>query len=280
MRRSVMLASLLGWAAAPRSPASAASARELDLDIAARALQRAKRTWRARPLPPFVAYTLVRETRLNLVYDMHDSYRDRVWYRARDGVALTRRVGGDGELHLEQPTFDAAKDPGPPTADLFGLPLLSAAPPPEASDAVVIGRAVATAEYDYTVTRAQIVSDRGETRYLLAVRAVRDPDRNRLQEVIIDPETGALLRVKARDHLFVLDAEKRVIDVTPDAFDMTIANVAGVPTIVTIEARSLRRDGIFDATTYRFEDVTFPTSLPDWYFDEKSYGAHRKDAPS
>jgi hypothetical protein len=278
-----MLRSLAAFAALPAAFAAAGRPATMAPDLALRVLGEAKRAWRERTVPPFVVYSIDRETTLDMQYDMRGSYRDRVWYRTSDGLALTRRFDGKravGLLRLERPTFDAAKDPGPPTIDLFSLPLLSEAPTAAATDVPVIGRATVHAEYDYVVASATLDAAGPEPRYHLVVRAAREPDRNRLQELWIDPSSYAIERVKARDHLFLIDDKERVVDVSPEAFDMRMGTTAGVRHIARIDTRCLRHDGVFDATVYRYEDVAFPETLPDWYFDEARYGANAKDAPT
>jgi hypothetical protein len=278
-----MLRSLAAFAALPPTFAAAERPATIAPALALRVLGEAKRAWRERTVPAYVVYTIDRESTVDMQYDMRGSYRDRVWYRTRDGLALTRRFAGKravGPLRLERPAFDAAKDPGPPTVDLFALPLLSEAPAPTAADVPVIGRAATRAEYDYAVTSATLETTAGAQRYHLVVRAAREPDRNRLQEVWVDPSTYALERVKARDHLFLIDDRERVIDVMPESFDMRVAETNGVRHVARIDTRCLRHDGVFDATVYRFDDVAFPETLPDWYFDEAQYGRNAASAPT
>jgi hypothetical protein len=278
-----MLRSLAAFAAVPAAFAAAGRPATIAPELALRVLGEAKRAWRARTVPAYVVYSIDRETTLDMQYDMRGSYRDRVWYRTSDGLALTRRFEGAravGALRLERPTFDAAKDPGPPTVDLFSLPLMSAAPAPVASDIPVIGHATAHAEYDYAVTSATLETAGADQRYHLVVRAAREPDRNRLQELWIDPSTYAIDRVKAKDRLFLIDDRERVVDVSPEAFDMRVAATDGVRHVTRIDTRCLRHDGVFDATVYRYTDVQFPATLPDWYFDDAQYRRNGKDAPT
>ena len=35
-----------------------------------------------------------------------------------------------------------------------------------------------------------------------------------------------------------------------------------------------------EVSDYRFEDVSFPAVLPNWYFEPHTYGTHRSDAPA
>jgi hypothetical protein len=76
-----------------------------------------------RPPPPFVTYTLVRsQLAVNGFPDLANSYTKHMWVRTSDGAALTRLVfanGTRGPLTFDRPAFNEARDPGPPTADLF-----------------------------------------------------------------------------------------------------------------------------------------------------------------
>jgi len=46
--------------------------------------------------------------------------------------------------------------------------------------------------------------------------------------------------------------------------------------IVPEDIEYLGHLGVVD---YTFKDITFPQSLPDWYFDPHAYGAHKDDLP-
>jgi hypothetical protein len=63
---------------------------------------------------------------------------------------------------------------------------------------------------------------------------------------------------------------------------ITFALVNGRETIAHIHARANFDDqpgGDGSDVDYDFSDVTFPTMLPDWYFQPDSYGAHISEAP-
>jgi hypothetical protein len=38
-------------------------------------------------------------------------------------------------------------------------------------------------------------------------------------------------------------------------------------------------DGDGATVTYDFQDITFPQSLPTWYFNPREYGSHVADTP-
>ena len=54
-----------------------------------------------------------------------------------------------------------------------------------------------------------------------------------------------------------------------------VTHIHGTPTYQA-DADYLGRDATVD---YDFNDITFPDSLPDWYFDPRSYADHAADAP-
>jgi hypothetical protein len=62
-----------------------------------------------------------------------------------------------------------------------------------------------------------------------------------------------------------------------DEFDVRFTQRDGLPLIDSIHGRTLADTY---ETEYTFRDVAFPTTLPDWYFEPKSYGAHRDELPS
>ncbi|MDQ2992353.1 MAG: hypothetical protein M3R30_05980, partial [Candidatus Eremiobacteraeota bacterium] len=87
-------------------------------------LQKIRTVFRShRPPPPFVSYTIIRKNNSVTGYpDYASSYTEHVWVRSSDRAALARRVYRDedrGPLTFERPAFNEARDPGPPTADLF-----------------------------------------------------------------------------------------------------------------------------------------------------------------
>jgi len=76
-----------------------------------------------RPPPPYVTYTLTRTQQTEQGYpDYANIYTEHIWCRSSDRAALERKVYRDdyrGPLTFDRPAFNEARDPGPPTADLF-----------------------------------------------------------------------------------------------------------------------------------------------------------------
>ncbi|MBC5810946.1 MAG: hypothetical protein GIW95_08885 [Candidatus Eremiobacteraeota bacterium] len=65
-------------------------------------------------------------------------------------------------------------------------------------------------------------------------------------------------------------------------FDVGMSALYGVPVVERIHSRSVPlRDGTGPdaASDYRFADVSFPKSLPEWYFMPETYRAHIAEAP-
>ncbi len=243
-----------------------------------------------RPPPPFVTYTLVRKQTLDDGYpDLLNSYTYHIWCRTIDRAALGRRVyrgSSRGTLEFLRPSFNEPWDPGPPTADLFEpAPVhphtspLTFVPTPEPTGSLppVIATVTVLGEFDYRVTN---VVTQGNLIHVSIV-ARRDPDRNRLRELYVDSKTLELQEVVATDKLYEEDSRSHVY---PMLFTVTlgwmnnmpvVTHIHGTPTYET-DAEYLGRDATVD---YDFNDIAFPTSLPDWYFDPRSYAAHADDAP-
>jgi hypothetical protein len=98
-----------------------------------------------------------------------------------------------------------------------------------------------------------------------------------LREVWADAATLELRKAVVADKLFI---EAGPIYEQLDT--MTFALVNGRETIAHIHARAnFNNDPGGDGldVDYDFSDVTFPASLPDWYFQQASYGAHMSEAP-
>jgi hypothetical protein len=242
-----------------------------------------------RPPPPYETYTFERrQLRGDGTPDAAHSYVERVWVRNADGAALERRVAGDGAEGppaFDRPAFNAARDPGPPTADVFEpRPLVphpvarASTPEPAASALTVIGRVAALGRDDYRVTG---VAYEGDLLHLSVVPAV-DPERNRLRDIYADQTTFELRSLAAVDTLFVRGSYD---DAFAETFTITMGTAEGIPVVTRIRAlagadrsgRPYRDDG--QEVDLTFSDITFPPALPDWYFDPSRYGAHQHDLP-
>ncbi|MDQ2680648.1 MAG: hypothetical protein M3Y21_06460 [Candidatus Eremiobacteraeota bacterium] len=242
-----------------------------------------------RPPPPFETYQIERKQDTQFGYpDFVSSYKYNVWIRNVDKAALQRHVfRGDyrGPLEFNRPAFNNARegaeeleDPGPPTADLFEpAPVhprsVDFVPTPEPSFTPL--RVIATVKSrvhdDYTVTK---VSTEGDELHL-SVIPYRNPDRNRLRELYVDKKTLELQKVVATDKLFVEGDKTYAV-----MFTLDMQMLDGVPIVTHIHG-SVDRTYVGDGEDidYYFRNVTFPKSLPDWYFDPHTYAAHQNDAP-
>lgn len=241
------------------------------------ALTKARQAFRAhRPPPAYEIYTIRREQRTpEGMPDFEWSYEYRVWCRTSDGAALGRRIfrGDAGPLEFMRPAFDEARDPGPATADLFELaPPPRPRPEPAPVPLPLIGSVNAAYEAEYSATSLERV---GAELHLL-VRPLRDPRRNRLRELWIDPATFEIRKAVVVDRLFILGGP------TFEELDtITMGWSGGYPVIAHIHARSDfdRDSGDGLDVDYSISDVSFPPTLPDWYFVPASYGAHVAQAP-
>jgi hypothetical protein len=235
-----------------------------------------------RPPPPYVTYTLVRAQLTDQGFpDYVESYSYHIWCRTSDRAALARKVFRDtarGPLEFQRPAFNEARDPGPPTADLFEpAPLhphpieFVPTPEPAATTLTTIATVTAIGEFDYRVVALDVEGDLLH----LQIEPTRDPERNRLRELWADKKTYELRKLVATDKLFV--EHDRVYGVT---FTITLGTLQGEPIVTDIHGKvgdNYSGDG--EDVDFHFRDVAFPTSLPAWYFDQHAYGGHQEDAP-
>jgi len=278
-----------------RTPApahSAVTATPIPLPSPDRLLFLIRRQFRShRPPPPYVTYTLIRKQTLDDGYpDLLNSYTYHIWCRTLDRAALGRRVyhgSARGTLEFLRPSFNEPWDPGPPTADLFepapAHPHTNPrefVPTPEPTGSVppVIASVTVLGEFDYRVTR---IANEGDLIHV-SLMPRRDPDRNRLRELYVDAKTLELKEVVATDKLY--EEDDHTTHVYPMLFTVTmgwlnnmpvVSHIHGTPTYQS-DAEYLGRDATVD---YDFTEITFPSSLPEWYFDPRSYAEHTADAP-
>ncbi len=275
---------VVGTANLAPAPAATSSARPTPSPSPERVLSLIRQVFRShRPPPPYVTYTMEREQLTDQGFpDYVESYKYHIWCRSSDRAALARKVFRDyarGDLEFQRPAFNEARDPGPPTADIFEpAPLhphpISFVPTPEANQTPlpIIGRVKTIGEYDY---RVDSVTVEGEDLHL-RLTPYRDPDRNRIREIFANKKTYELRKLVATDKLFV--EHDKVYAVT---FTVRMGMLAGVPVVTDIHGKvgdNYSGDG--EDVDFRFRDIAFPTSLPSWYFDAHSYASHRNDAPS
>ncbi|MBV9148806.1 MAG: hypothetical protein JO024_03000 [Candidatus Eremiobacteraeota bacterium] len=272
----VALIAALVASVAPQ-PSSAAISKGDELLVKIRQVFRSHR-----PPPPYVAYSLVRQQQTEEGFpDFIWSYTYHIWCRTLDRAALGRKVyRGDarGPLEFLRPEFNEARDPGPPTADLFErAPVrpqpVEFVPTPEPSGMpATIGSVTAIGELEYHVTA---VNTEGELLHL-SLRPIRDPDRNRLREVYVDKLTYELTKVIATDKMFIEPG----YEVHPQLYTITMGMLDGRPVVTAIHG--VTTDDYYGdgrEVDYTFKDIKFPSSLPDWYFDARSYAMHSEQAP-
>ena len=256
-----------------------------------RLLYEIRRQFRShRPPPAYITYTLVRKQTLDDGYpDLVNSYTYHIWCRTTDRAALGRRVyrgSARGTLEFLRPSFNEPWDPGPPTADLFepapAHPHTSPrefvpTPEPTGSLPPVIASVTVLGEFDYRVTR---VADEGDRTHV-SLQPRRDPDRNRLRELYVDRKTLELQEVVATDKLYEEGSGGHVY---PMLFTVTLGWMNAMPIVTHIHGTpTYQRDADYlgiDATVdYDFTNITFPSTLPAWYFDPRSYAANVSNPP-
>lgn len=234
-----------------------------------------------RPPPPFETYTIQRSQNAENGYpDYAESYTYHVWERTSDKAALARKVFRDdyyGDLEFQRPAFNEARDPGPPTADLFEpAPVrqhgVDFVPTPEPSGAPkTIAAVTSYGEFDYRVTKVHVEGDMLH----VSVSPRREPNRNRLREIYVDRKTLELKKVVATDQLFVQQGPTY-----PVIFTIDLSMYRGIPVVTHIHGdvdKSYVGDG--EQVDYDFTDIRFPRHLPDWYFDARQYAQHKDQAP-
>lgn len=246
-----------------------------------------------RPPPPYETYTLVRKENTNYGdVDPLGSYVKHYWVRNLDRAALRRKVyrdDYDGPLRFTRPALNQDRDPGPPTADLFEPAQrepVSFVPTPEPTLAPLktIGVVRAYGEPDYRVPKMTVEGD--ELHLVLVPR--RDPERNVLREIWVDKHTYVLKRVIAHDRMFL---DNGII--YPMKITYTLGYLDGYVVITHLDGIVLPRKeasgqeiadfgdwtGDADSLSIDFKDITFPASLPAWYFDAREYAQHEAQAP-
>jgi hypothetical protein len=246
-----------------------------------------------RPPPTYETYTLVRKQNTNYGYpDVVNSYTKHYWVRNTDRAALVRMVyrdDTDGPPQFDRPALNQPRDPGPATADLFEpahpQPInVVPTPEPTFEPLKTIGSVVAIGESDYNVPKLVVEG----SMLHLTLQPRRDPERNVLREIWVDKHTYVVKKIIAHDRLF---AEGD--GVYPVKFTYTLGYLNGYVVITHLDGVVLpivdkdkagniterAYDGDGATVTYDFQDITFPQSLPSWYFDPREYGSHVAEAP-
>ncbi len=255
-----------------------------------------------RPPPPYETYTMVRTQNTNYAAelgaspypDVVNSYTTHYWVRNVDRAALTRRAYRDdaeGPMAFDRPALNEITDPGPPTADVFAPAPLhrhanpqSYVPTPEPSGEPLktIGSVIAIGESDYDVP--QMTVERGLLHLVLKPR--RDPERNVLREIWVDKHSYELRKIIAHDRLFDQGTDNTV---WPIVFTYTLGYLDGhlvvthlhgvVQSITERDGTVIPYDGDGKTVDFDFNDITFPSSLPVWYFNPREYGQHLSEMP-
>jgi hypothetical protein len=236
-----------------------------------------------RPPPPFVTYTMSRKQNTDRGFpDYAESYTYHIWVRNLDRAALGRKVliaPAMGFPEFMRPAFNEDRDPGPPTADLFEPapakphPVSDVpTPEPQATQFKQIGSVTVTGEYDYYVDSVVVEGNL----YHLTLRPIRDPERNRLREVYADKNTLELVRLITHDRLFDEGANK----IYSALFDVKISMLQGTPVVTSIHGIvGDGYDGDGKVVDYTYTNIAFPATLPEWYFDARSYAQHESELP-
>lgn len=271
-------------ASAPGKPTALHTAAPSPLPSPEALLQLIRNQFRShRPPPPFVSYTIIRKQQTALGYpDELESYTEHVWVRSTDRAALAVRVYRDdyrGDMTFERPAFNEPRDPGPPTADLFERAPVK--PHNGLNDYIPTPEPVQTLQTLATVkaigeTAYKVVNVAVEGPLLhLSVVPFRDVERNRLREIYADKKTYELRRVVATDRLYIDGGPSYGVIFTVD-----LQMLQGRPVVTRIHGVvGDGYDGDGQVVDYWFNDIRFPATLPDWYFDPRDYSAHLAEKP-
>lgn len=240
-----------------------------------------------RPPPPYVTYTLVRFQKDTAGFtDYVGSYTYHVWTRTSDRASLKRKVYRDinrGDLEFDRPAFNEDRDPGPPTADVFEPAPLKPRPvtvaptaEPAATTLPEIATVTTIGEFDYKVVSMDVEGDELHLR----IEPTRNPERNRLRELFVDKSTLELHKLIATDKLFISGPPPGMKPVYAAGLVITMGTVDGHLVITDVHATvydGYDEDG--KEADFHFRDIAFPATLPAWYFDPRTYAAHKDDAP-
>lgn len=253
-----------------------------------------RRVYRAeRHVAPYETYTMVRKQMTNYGYpDPLGSYTTHYWVRTLDRAALTRKVyrdDYDGDMAFDRPALNEATDPGPPTADLFAPAPLHIhpnpqsyvpTPEPSAPPLKTIGSVVAFGESDYYV---KSLTAEGNLLHLV-LQPRRDPERNVLRQVWADKQSYEVRKIIAHDRLFTDDQ-----GIFPVTFTYTLGRLDGQIVITHLhgiveprvehDGTQTQYGGDGRIVDFDFNDIAFPATLPDWYFNPREYAQHRSVAP-
>lgn len=234
-----------------------------------------------RPPPPFETYTYASKGNTNYGEpDYAGNVTFHAWYRSADHATLARRetdLGFVGDPEFKRTLFNAAIEPGPPTADVFEPAPLRTHPPdfvptPEPTPDLKVLVTVRARSLDYKVTSVEREGDELH----LKVEPRHDPMRNRLRELWVDAKTLELHKLVATDILFIIGTK----DQYPMLFTYYFTTYAGMPVISKLHGVVYGGyDGDEQTVDIAFTDLVFPLQLPDWYFDPRSWGQHKGQWP-
>lgn len=266
MRRAALAGALLATVALGSRPVRGDEAAE---PASATALyDAAVERWKALPVPDFASY----RTDATAIRKGHvEERKSRVWYRERDGRCTIVGVALDARDRPDPPDFETrCLSPGysfgfvPERRAIFGpsLPIAVATPDPGAApDLKQIG-AITVRSRPYAVSLAGTETVDGKAAIHLALRPYREPARNVLRDLWIDPATDGVIELRGE-----AEATANLVRVVFVAsYDeapqqQTLRRIAGY---AKAQLFLLKIGADF---TYDLSDFAYPANLPDWYFD-------------
>ncbi len=236
---------------------------------------KARQTWKARPLPPYIKYRVAGEfnrKRKHLTADYE------VTYRTSDRQALTVTLPHSRKDNVER-TFgpprispDATFGVAPRAA--YASDSMSADPAaPATTSSTVIGRVTAIVKipYDMTLQPDEKYEDRPV--YHLVLKPQNDPDIYRLRELWIDKQTFDVWHIRA-----IAIAQVGVIH-QPFVYNAFFKPVASYWMLDKVLASGRLRVFLFQyggSGDITFPSIEFPATVPEWAFDRKLFEEHEK----
>ncbi len=236
---------------------------------------KARQTWKARPLPPFIKYRVAGEfnrKRKHLTADYE------VTYRTSDREAMTVSVPHSSKEKIERTfgpprispdaTFGVAPRPAYASDTMTTDPSVSATPAPS-----VIGRVSVIVKIPYDMSLDVDDVYEGHPVYHLLLSPQREPDIYRLRELWIDKQTFDVWHIRA-----IAIAQVGMIR-QPFIYHAYFKPVDSYWMLDKVLASGRLRVFLFQyggSGDITFPAIEFPASVPSWTFDKKLLEEHEK----
>lgn len=236
-------------------------------------LSSAERSLTVMPLPPFVEYTLLVDASEDATdFGAREPQRYRVRLRTGDHAALVTEEDGYHEyrgLRYMRPTFYDGDIPSPFLLDVFRTAPEQATVEPFVASTL---QSVARISEAYTMRSHTLQPNLGEQ--LVLVPRDGNRDKYRVQWLYVDPITYSIRAVRTYDSILESKSGRWLGNAAATVIPLTLNGVQVILQMdeYQIDDRGARVPGL--EMHFRFGEYAFPSTLPDWYFDPRTYGAH------